>query len=339
MGCTSLKSIRLPEGIKELGRSMLSGCTSLTEISIPDSVIWYQDLCSSCTSLTKIKFPSTLNTVAQDAFKNCTSLVEINLPDVVRTIERRAFSGCTSLTTLELPIYITTIGERAFAGCTSLSTVTAPVRSLRNCVNHKGDYYDGNYSDNWHANPRPLTIDSEAFAGDTALTHMELPNNLSEIGVSAFSNCPALSSVLYFGTDAEWNAVNVQSGNENLTGAPMTKKDVLVEYIRIGGGPDGPEGLKTLEANYTLNRKYKLDIYTYPDNAANKEVTFTSSDPKKASADADGNVQLHAVGDVQIAVRWAVESNVTGGTSESKFSPNNPCLRGQTVTFLYRAYK
>ena len=37
------------------------------------------------------------------------------------------------------------------------------------------------------------------------------------------------------------------------------------------------------------------------------------------------------------AVAWAVENKVTSGTSETTFSPDNTCTRGQIVTFLYRA--
>ena len=37
------------------------------------------------------------------------------------------------------------------------------------------------------------------------------------------------------------------------------------------------------------------------------------------------------------AVRWAVEKGVTEGVSETSFAPNQPCTRGQAVTFLWRA--
>lgn len=36
------------------------------------------------------------------------------------------------------------------------------------------------------------------------------------------------------------------------------------------------------------------------------------------------------------AVQWAVDKNVTAGTSATTFSPNATCTRGQIVTFLYR---
>jgi hypothetical protein len=38
------------------------------------------------------------------------------------------------------------------------------------------------------------------------------------------------------------------------------------------------------------------------------------------------------------AVLWAVENDITKGTAKGKFSPNEPCLRNQIVTFLYRSF-
>ena len=38
-----------------------------------------------------------------------------------------------------------------------------------------------------------------------------------------------------------------------------------------------------------------------------------------------------------LAVLWAVERGVTAGTSQTTFSPNDPCTRAQVVTFLWRA--
>lgn len=38
------------------------------------------------------------------------------------------------------------------------------------------------------------------------------------------------------------------------------------------------------------------------------------------------------------AVAWAVGKGVTSGTGNNQFSPEMTCTRGQTVTFLYRAF-
>lgn len=37
------------------------------------------------------------------------------------------------------------------------------------------------------------------------------------------------------------------------------------------------------------------------------------------------------------AVNWAISKNITSGTSESTFSPDEPCTRAQILTFLWRA--
>ena len=39
------------------------------------------------------------------------------------------------------------------------------------------------------------------------------------------------------------------------------------------------------------------------------------------------------------AVLWALENNITSGTSENQFSPDLPCSRGQIITFLYRSLR
>ena len=38
------------------------------------------------------------------------------------------------------------------------------------------------------------------------------------------------------------------------------------------------------------------------------------------------------------AVLWAVEENITKGTTATTFSPDADCTRAQIVTLLYRAY-
>lgn len=39
------------------------------------------------------------------------------------------------------------------------------------------------------------------------------------------------------------------------------------------------------------------------------------------------------------AVAWAVSQEITGGTGDNQFTPEQTCTRGQIVTFLYRAYQ
>ena len=56
-----------------------------------------------------------------------------------------------------------------------------------------------------------------------------------------------------------------------------------------------------------------------------------------AAASASSFTDVAASAYYASAVNWAVENNVTNGTSTATFSPNADCTRAQIVTFLYRA--
>ncbi len=62
---------------------------------------------------------------------------------------------------------------------------------------------------------------------------------------------------------------------------------------------------------------------------------FTPVDPPKPTV--GGFNDVHEGDYYADAVKWAVENKVTSGTGEGKFSPGNPCTRGQIVTFLWNA--
>ena len=69
---SALKSIDIPDGVKEIGEGVFSGCSSLTSITIPDSA-------------TKISY---------GMFAGCSSLREIEIPDSVTEIGEYAFASC-----------------------------------------------------------------------------------------------------------------------------------------------------------------------------------------------------------------------------------------------------
>ena len=68
-GCTGLKHISLPEGLKELGNNTFLNCTALQSV----------------------RLPSTLQTIGNNAFKGCISLLSIIIPENVETIGQSAF--------------------------------------------------------------------------------------------------------------------------------------------------------------------------------------------------------------------------------------------------------
>ena len=165
------------EGVKVIGDEAFRWCGSLISINIPNSV----------------------TTIGEDAFYGCRFLFSINIPNSVTTIGAGAFRDCDSLTSINIPNSVTTIGDRAFAGCESLTSITIP-SSVVTII--------GNPFCCWHGN---LNNESKAFIYEdhvlfnknkTTLiayiakeTNYTIPNSVTTIGKSAFSNCRSLTSI------------------------------------------------------------------------------------------------------------------------------------------------
>lgn len=65
------------------------------------------------------------------------------------------------------------------------------------------------------------TIGSYAFQLCRSLTSIILPKTLISISSAAFQSSPYIADVFYTGSEEEWNAINIQSSNTNLTKATI----------------------------------------------------------------------------------------------------------------------
>ncbi len=136
--CSSLTSIKIPEGVTRIGSYAFWGCSRLTSINIPKGVTsigkeafsWCSRLTSiggsafeGCSSLTSIKIPKGVTSIGNWAFKGCSSLNSIKIPESVTSIGAYAFFRCSSLTSINIPESLTSIGKEAFWGCYNLEIV------------------------------------------------------------------------------------------------------------------------------------------------------------------------------------------------------------------------
>ena len=182
-GCTSLKSITIPEGVTSIGRSAFQGCTSLKSITIPDSVTHignnaffntaYHNKTSNWDRVSGDSFHGVLyignhlitasmgfngcsyaikpgtKYIADAAFIFCKSLENVTIPDSMTSIGNRAFDGCTSLKSIAIPEGVTSIGDGAFKGCTRLASITIPDSVTRICSDAFCDTAYYNAGSNW----------------------------------------------------------------------------------------------------------------------------------------------------------------------------------------------
>ncbi|MDE6380663.1 MAG: leucine-rich repeat domain-containing protein [Muribaculaceae bacterium] len=127
LGCTSLKKVRLPRGLKKIGFQAFSECSALEEINLPSSL---EDIGSNsftyCSSLDGLTFPDGLKHIGHNAFSFCDSLKVAILPDSLEEIESYAFSDCESLRKVRLPANDRLLGELIMNCCPSLEEIVAP---------------------------------------------------------------------------------------------------------------------------------------------------------------------------------------------------------------------
>ncbi len=170
VGCTSLKTVELPDTMTTVEAGAFSYCTGLESVTIPEGVTSIGNgAFFDCTGLTAVELPAGLESIEYQAFYGCSSLESITIPESVISIGHTAFSGCTSLTAVKLPDNMATVSNSTFYGCTGLESVTIP---------------EG-----------VTTIESYAFYGCSGLTQITIPSTVTSIGDNAFYGCTNLATV------------------------------------------------------------------------------------------------------------------------------------------------
>lgn len=125
--CTSLKTIVLNNGVKEIGEEAFSGCLALEQITIPGSAKNIRsNAFSNCMSLKSVKINEGVDELSDGDFSFCTSLRQISFPSSMKFIGEKAFMGCSALENVVFNPQISLIGRYAFFGCSNLKSVNVP---------------------------------------------------------------------------------------------------------------------------------------------------------------------------------------------------------------------
>ena len=130
--CSSLETVVLEKGIKNIGPGAFYGCDNLTALALPEGLEKIDAAAfAGCTSLQSVLFPESLKTIGAGAFCYCSSLAELNLPSSLEVIEDLAFAACLSLESLYIPDSVSVLGNAAFGICPIKSVyIGAGVRDM-----------------------------------------------------------------------------------------------------------------------------------------------------------------------------------------------------------------
>ena len=225
-------TVRIPNGVTQIGAEAFRKNTKLKRVHLPDSVrILGWNSFSGCTYLEQINIPINIEEVSQYAFSMCrllrsagmSSRFNIILDDAMDAIPDNLFRGMICLSEVSLPQKIKSIGKNAFYNCEKIKKIALPQN-----VKHIEEY---------------------AFSKCSGLQEIILPPSLETVGASAFSDCKNLRSVVCqnnntkFGTQAFFNCRALQDKdgfviiNQELFAYYGTASDLSIpdNVIRING--------------------------------------------------------------------------------------------------------
>jgi hypothetical protein len=215
--CTNIRTISIPESVQSIGEQTFYNCKNLELLTIPEGVTSIGELTFyGCSNLVSIDIPNSVVNISRSAFYNCSKLGSVSMSSNLESIGDGAFYGC-AITSIDIPNTMTSIGENAFFACSNLANI-----SFGDNISYIGDgafsgtewynnqpdgiiyigktlyAYKGTMPQNTTINIKSGTtcISGHAFYGCSGLNSIIIPPSVTKIGISAFMNCPNLSSIV-----------------------------------------------------------------------------------------------------------------------------------------------
>lgn len=192
--CTSLNSIKVPNGVVQIGKSAFSCCWGLKRLTISDSVTFIGEKAfRDCHNLISAAIPKSVKFIGYEAFAYCKNLSNVDLPNSISSIEKECFFECERLTSIVIPNNVKSIGDWAFYGCFRLKNIIVP-----NNVTHIGNRAFG---DCWNLTsvmiPNSVTaIGDYAFSGCNTLKKIVIQNTVTGIGKYVFQGCTSVEQII-----------------------------------------------------------------------------------------------------------------------------------------------
>lgn len=325
---SNLKNVTFADkgkGLKTIGMYAFADCSSLESIDLSNSSITEipENAFSNCTSLKTVKLPSTVTKIADDAFANCKKLEEIQgLSNCkISEIGTDAFAGCYNLktfdissatitslpdticsnmyalTSIHLPKTLTSIGTSALEGCKKLEEITGISDCKLTSIGANAFASCSALKEVDLSKSSFTALPASAFAKDTALTSVKLPDSLTEIGEKAFVGCGAMEKIDLSNTKLTTIGKNAMAEMNDLMyiNLPDTVKNVGQSAFDISVPLDSSdtafmptiisENVNPLDVGYTDNNisPWKRRQVIFRDNAFTVRFDGNGSDGTTAN--------------------------------------------------------
>lgn len=325
---SNLKNVTFADkgkGLKTIGMYAFADCSLLESIDLSNSSITEipENAFSNCTSLKTVKLPSTVTKIADDAFADCKKLEEIQgLSNCkISEIGKDAFAGCYNLktfdissatitslpdticsnmyalTSIHLPKTLTSIGTSALEGCKKLEEITGISDCKLTSIGANAFASCSALKEVDLSKSSFTALPASAFAKDTALTSVKLPDSLTEIGEKAFVGCGAMEKIDLSNTKLTTIGKNAMAEMNDLMyiNLPDTVKNVGQSAFDISVPLDSSdtafmptiisENVNPLDVGYTDNNisPWKRRQVIFRDNAFTVRFDGNGSDGATAN--------------------------------------------------------
>lgn len=198
--CSTLRYIRLPQGVTSIARDGFRNAKNLWNISLPSTLRTIGEYAFSSSGLSSMTLPEGMETIKTGTFEGATNLQSISLPSTLRTIEQYAFSS-SGLPTIIIPEGLETIGNNTFENVISLQSISLP--STLKSIGGFAFRYSGLSTITL---PEGLeTIEADVFYNATYLRSISLPSTLKSIGRNAFTDSGLANLALSGESDIDFN--------------------------------------------------------------------------------------------------------------------------------------
>lgn len=232
-----VRNITMDSNVTSIGAETFREC-GLTNVVIGTGVITIGGQAFyDCGDLTNVTIPNNVATIGSQAFGLCADLTNVTIGTGVTNIDNEAFSECFSLTNITFLGNPPALGTLVFNSVAPSATVRYP-----NSAAGWGSTYGGlptvpyevfSYSTSGgmatitgytgalggitipatNLQGQPIIgIAANAFAGNSNLTSVTLPGNITSLGDAAFQSCVNLTNLTFLGNSPGLSGSNVFTG-------------------------------------------------------------------------------------------------------------------------------
>lgn len=353
--CTSLVSVKLPEGLSEIDQYMFANCIRLQHVDMPDSITKINIYAfHNCTSLTSLALPKNLSSLSVGCFDKCINLQHVVVPPSVISFPKDDDVGVYNpFKYSPVTVYVQKgstgdkffnnnfeeLQQSALANGGSLKVVTLDSVADSSSIDagswelidaEKQVLVVGKFRIGSYLGVQPLTSGSEYDAFSAQANGKAFrAYSLSLLPADASANGPFSltvgqpdgysSSAKLYDTNG---ALDTEYSDNSFTASLSALSPIALIDVHEASGDTEVTSVSLNRSTLSLEvgRTGKLSATVLPASAANKSITWTSSQPDVASVSANGTITANKAGTTVItatAVNGKSASctvTVTGGT-------------------------